>query len=114
MARRWLIVDAKGMVLNTAEDGGNDESGTAAAPSDYKTVLSGQPTGNAPHQAGCDVAAHRRAAQQQSVVAGALYLSAPIQEDIRQHEAALCPDRVDGLRHRRGQAGRHLSAAAEV
>lgn len=38
------IVDAKGMVLTTAEDSGNDQSGTAAAPSDYKTVLSGQPT----------------------------------------------------------------------
>lgn len=76
------IVDAKGMVLNTAEDGGNDESGTAAAPSDYKTVLSGQPTRE--RLVKQDVTWLRIGVplKQQSGVAGALYLSAPIQEDI--------------------------------
>lgn len=77
------IVDAQGKVLDMyAEDSGNADSGTAAAPSDYKTVLSGQPTRE--RLVKQDVTWLRIGVplQQQSGVAGALYLSAPIQEDI--------------------------------
>lgn len=77
------IVDAQGKVLDMyAEDSGNADSRTAAAPSDYKTVLSGQPTRE--RLVKQDVTWLRIGVplQQQSGVAGALYLSAPIQEDI--------------------------------
>lgn len=77
------IVDAQGKVLDMyAEDSGNADSGAAAAPSDYKTVLSGQPTRE--RLVKQDVTWLRIGVplQQQSGVAGALYLSAPIQEDI--------------------------------